>query len=107
MKEKLPKIYVNKIEKKLNNNEQIYNTMSKSEEKISEKKDKEQSINIKINKIFNTRKYVYKIPVKIKMKETDNEIKTRIIGKTKKHLITIDNELIEIEKIKDIEISEK
>ena len=51
---------------------------------------------------MNSKKYIYKIPVKIKI--NGNEKITRIIGKNKTNIITIDNEIIKIEEINDIEI---
>ena len=115
MEKKLPKVFANKIEKRLNNNETIYNSIEKnkqdhqSEQTPSEntKKNitKEQTISQKINKIFNSRNYVYKIPVKIQTQ--DSEIITKIIGKNKNNIITIDNELIKIQEIKNIEIYEE
>lgn len=109
MKEKLPKVYVNKIEKEIKNNEKVYST-KQTTELIETKKSKESipvSITQKINKILNTKNHIYKIPVKIKIKDTEEEIITKIIGKNKTNIITIDNELIAIKKIEDIEICEK
>lgn len=118
MEKKLPKIFANKINKKLENNSKIY--VSKSNDKLEteqqEEKNKKQSnskqkisinktVNQKIKEIMNTKKYVYKIPVIIELK--DKEITTNIIGKNNKNIITIDNELIKIEDIKNIEIQKK
>lgn len=116
MEKKLPKVFANKIDKEINNNEKIFksNSQQNQENNQPEKKDKikekninteEKNINKKINEIINTKKYIYKIPVKIKT-ET-GEIKTKIIGKNKNNIITIDNTLIKIDNIKDIEICEE
>ena len=109
MKKKLPKVYANKIEKNINNNEKIYNsTTIKKEENTQEKQTKtkktepEKNINKKINEIFNTKNYIYKIPVKIQI--NNQEIITNLIGKNKNNIITIDNKLIKIEQIQNIEI---
>lgn len=115
MNNKLPKIFANKIEKKLNNNKKVYvstpeiekdtATKKKNESTKSNKKKLNKTIEQKINEILKSNNYVYKIPVKI---ELDNqEIITNIIGKNNKNIITIDNELIKIEEIKNIEIHEK
>lgn len=110
MEKKLPKVFVNKIDKKLNNNESVF--YGKSEE-VREEKDsiKEkvankidlQNINIqqKIKNIFNSPRYVYKANVNIKLKA--GQITKQIIGKNKNHIIAIDNELIPINDILDIE----
>ena len=117
MNNKLPKIFANKIEKKLKNNEEVYTTSKTNQDKNKEKKiEKKQekkvisktenkTINQKINDILKTNKYIYKIPVKIELK--DNQLITNIIGKNNKNLITINNELIKIEEIKNIELHEK
>ena len=125
MKNKLPKVFANNITKKIENNEKIYTSINKQkeikqtthilkeksekqEEKEKTKKNKQnnqqETITQKINKIMNTKEYIYKIPVKITTKS--KEISTKIIGKNKKNLITINNELIKIEDIIRIEINE-
>ena len=56
----------------------------------------------KIVNIFNSPNYIYKIDVVI---VTDNnKVIKRIIGKNKNNLITMDNEYIPINKIRDIYI---
>ncbi len=111
MNNKLPKIFANKIEKKINNNKEVYvsehneEEPKKNESKRSTYKNINKTITQKINEILKSNNYVYKIPVKI---ELDNEeIITNIIGKNNKNIITIDNELIKIDEIKNIEIYEK
>lgn len=117
MNNKLPKIFANKIEKKIKNNEEIYTTSNKtqnlktqtkeesSEIRIINNKIREKTISQKINEIIKANKYIYKIPVKIDLK--DKQLITNIIGKNNKNIITINNELIKIEDIKNIEINEK
>ena len=60
------------------------------------------TIEQKIANIFNSPNYIYKIDVVI---VTDNNTLTkRIVGKTKTNLITMDNEYIPINSIRDIYI---
>lgn len=103
MKE-LPKMYHNKINKEINNNDKMYTTMYKNKEVIKENKLKnDKSIEQKIYDIFNSPNYIYKIDVVI---VTDNnKLNKRIVGKTKTSIITIDNEYIPINTIRDIYIS--
>ena len=54
----------------------------------------------KLKNIFNSTKYVYKLNVHIITNKTDFD--TIIIGKTNTHLITYDNDLINIKDIIDI-----
>lgn len=113
MEKKLPGVYASKIEKKINNNEAIHYTNSdetndkkvkKDNKKENKTKNKvelpKKGINDKINDIFNSTEYIYKADVEIKTK--DDTIIKRIIGRNNHNLITIDNELIPIDKIEDI-----
>lgn len=112
MEQKLPKVFVNKIEKEINNNEKTHKTITKEESDILENKNftykkqsnKEKTITQKINEIMNSKKYIYKIPVKILINNEERTI--QIIGKNKQNLITINNELIDINQIEDIKIDE-
>lgn len=105
MENKKPKIFANKIEKDIKNNEKyFYSNMEEKQENKEENNEKpEKNVSQKINDIFSSTRYVYKADVDIKLK--DSELKTKIIGKNKTHLITIDNELIPISNIEDIKFS--
>ena len=111
MKE-LPKMYRNKIDKEIRNNEKIFSTIYNYEKNFIEKEDrstnptitskKTYTVEQKIANIFNSPNYIYKIDVVI---VTDSETKAkRIVGKTKTNLITIENEYIPINIIRDIYI---
>lgn len=106
MKKELPSVFANKIDRKIENNKTCY--ISKNEEKKEKKEDKkfkiEKNINEKINEIFSSPRYVYKADVLITT--IDGVIKKRIIGKNGNNLITIENELINIDNIKDIKFDE-
>lgn len=97
MNKKLPGIFVNKIEKKINNNKTVYNS-------TKEEKPSTEPVNIqkKIQKLFQTPNYIYKVDTKITLK--DKVITKRVIGYNEKNIITFDNELIPVENILDIEI---
>lgn len=105
---KKPSLFVNKIDKQLNNNDSVYySNNEKKESKISStkkssNKNLNQTLNQKINSIFKSSNYVYKAEVKIKLK--DKEVTKKIVGKNQKYLITMDNELIPISDVLDIEI---
>lgn len=112
MEKKLPKVFANKIEKEFNNNERVYYERSNEPIKISEKTkenklniSEEFTINQKINRIFGSSKYVYKANVTIKLKD-GNTVDKKVIGRNKKELITMDNELIKISDISDIKFSD-
>lgn len=93
------KLFINKINKKINNNE----TISYGDNKIvktSNNKEIVKSVYQKINDIFKSRNYIYKADVIIKMKNGD--IEKRIIGKNSNYLMANDGELIPIKDILDI-----
>lgn len=115
MEKKLPKVFANKIDKDLKNNEKVY--YNRGEEKVEEQKKEvpkketkiesmSSKLNVqqKINKIFSSSRYVYKADVDITLK--DGKISKRIIGRNRNGLITMDNELINIADIIDIEFSD-
>lgn len=100
VEKKLPKVFANTISKKLSNNSYVY--YGNEERKVEKEPKKVYGENIitKINKIFKSTKYVYKIEVEI---TTDKGNQTyKIIGKNTHNLITIDNKLIPISSIIDI-----
>ena len=96
--DRLPKIFKNDLNN-ICNNKDIYYSYHDIDITIEDNLDKRNIIQ-KINSIFNSSNYIYKANVIIKLK--DKEIKKQIIGKTKTHLITKDNELISITDIVDI-----
>ena len=102
MEKKLPKVFANKIDKELKNNKTVY--YNKNEERKIEEKDPLSSIltvNQKINQIFSSARYVYKADVVIITK--NGKLNKRIIGRNRNELITMDNEVININDILDIE----
>lgn len=105
----LPKMYHNEINKDIKNNERYFSTMYNNKiDKIStnniivNNKDN-YTVEQKIYNIFNSPNYIYKIDVTI---VTDTAtLNKRIVGKTKTNLITMDNEYIPINTIRDIYIA--
>lgn len=103
MSKDLPKMYTVNFNKEIKNNEEVFSTLNRTTKKDIIKnnpKNNRFTIEQKIFNIFNAKDYIYKADVTIL---TDNEVlKKRIIGKKNNNLITIDNEYIPIDKIKDI-----
>ena len=105
MKE-LPKMYQNKITKKINNDQKIYSSIENKNNNSISKLPKNNTINNRYNieqkiyNIFNSPDYIYKVDVTI-ITDTGTTEK-RIVGKNRTNLITIDNEYIPISSIIDI-----
>lgn len=102
MKDKLPKVFANSFSKQISNNEKVYHVRKEISELTESKSLPVENINNKINALFKSSKYVYKLDVEITT--ANGTTKKRIIGKNKTNLITLDNELIEIKDIIDIKI---
>lgn len=113
MEKKLPRVFANKIDKSLDNNENVFYSAKDDNDNLSDNAffyqnertfvPNEKNVNQKINSIFTSSRYIYKADVDIKTK--DGVISKRIIGRNSTHLITIDNELISITDIIDIDFS--
>lgn len=103
---KKPNLFVNKIDKEINNNNRIYYSSKaiKDENELRNDIKKNPNLSQKINSIFTSSNYVYKAQVKIRLKDKE-EVK-KIVGKNQKYLISMDNELIPISDILDIELME-
>lgn len=101
----LPKMYHNNIDKDINNNEKVFSTLNNNDIRstndiINNKNNL--TIEQKIQNIFNSPNYIYKIDVIIVTDKGSS--KKRIVGKTKTNLITMDSEYIPINMIRDIYI---
>lgn len=101
MDKKLPKVFANSLNDVHNNEKVFYSSEDRGDtNQVVHKSLKGNSVSDKIKEIFNATNYIYKADVEIVF---DNEtVSKRIIGKNNNNLITMDNELIPIEKIKDI-----
>ena len=94
---KLPKLFTCSFDKKMDNSKEYTKV---KEEVISSNKLSKYDIKKKIDTIFKSKNYIYKINVLIKL--NDREMNTTLIGRTSDNLITIDNKLIKISDIYDI-----
>lgn len=104
MNKKLPEIFQNKIEKTLTNNDNMYYSAKEQHKEIVDNRSEEKSIREKINEIFSSPNYIYKANVKITI--GNQTINTRIIGRNKNYLITMDNKTFLIDDITNIEIDQ-
>lgn len=107
MEKKLPKVFKKNISKEHINNTKVYSTNS-NKKLIKETKTKSKnnlSVEEKIKKLFKSSRYVFNIGVIIKTNK--KEYDTKIIGRIKNSLITLENEEIPIIEIEDIIIKDR
>ena len=104
MNKKLPNVFANKNTGIIKNNKEIYYS---KEELNKESLETETSKNIKsiiirkkINDLFNSENFVYK--VKVIITTTDGDKEYTLIAKNNDSLLTINNENIDIKDILDI-----
>jgi len=103
MNKDLPKMYQNKVIKPISSVQKVYSSIDdtrNSQIKNNDERYSGISIDKKIDNIFNSYDYVYKADVTI-VTDTGNMNK-RVVGRNKNNLITIDNEYIPINIIRDI-----
>jgi len=95
---KLPDLYTNSFDKKIDNSLDYItiNNTSNIENRNSNKYD----IKKKIDNIFKSSSYIYKIKVEITLK--DKVIVENIVGRNNNKLITFNNDTINISEILDI-----
>ena len=98
----LPKVFHNKIDKKIENNRSLFYSNNNYYDIT---KSDTRSILQKINEIFSSPNYVYKANVEITLK--DKKVTKRIIGRNKNYIITMDNMLIPVNDIIDIKSIKK
>ena len=96
-----PKMYQNRVNKEFHNNRQVYTSYDNKNNSLN--KDNILNINDirkKIDNIINANNFIYSKMVNIVI--GNDTIKRKIIGIYNNNLITIDNEYIPIDNIKDI-----
>ena len=98
---KIPEIFVNKINKKIDNNKEVFYSYKDTDEIIKEpKRLYEYTLQWKINELFRSNDFIYKKKFHIK---TINEEKDYIIiSKSYDYLLTIDGTKIMIKDIIEI-----
>ena len=98
MNKKIPKIFINKINKIYNNKEVYYSYKDNNEEEIISVN--EFDIQKKINNLFRSNDFIYKKKFHIKTKYDEKDY--IIISKSYDYLLTLDGERIYIDNILDI-----
>ena len=93
----LPRVYVNPIDKEINN----YQSIASSND--FKKSLNRSNLSMKLKSIFNSNNYIYKKRVRITLK--DKVVEKVIVGKANGYLLFIDNSKIKLSDIYDIEIA--
>ena len=107
---KLPKIFQNDISKTIKNNKKVYDSLKDKEEvkTLEIKKTTTKQINSKktltvkekIKELIKSNNYIFN--TKVKLIFNDHEKECHIAGVVNNHIITMDNEIIKIDDLKDI-----
>lgn len=95
----LPKVFQNNNIKTDNISQNVFYSDKNNIIKEETKRDN-YLVDTKINNLFSSTNYVYKLKVLVKTKE--DEFETTIIGRNQLYLITLDNKRIDISSILDI-----
>lgn len=113
---KKPKVFANPIDKKINNNQEFFDSegsilnfdnsvrSSNSQGDLYIEESDYRNLNVieKIEKLLNRNGYIFNVDVVIVTE--DKRYETKIAGKVNNHLITLDNDIINIDDIIDLEI---
>ena len=102
MNNKIPKIYVNKIDKNIDNNKKVYYSIYDKEKTITKEIINPKQMQNYINDLFKSIDFVYKKKFLIKTKDSEKEY--IIISKSMDYLLTINGDKIYIKDIIDIKI---
>lgn len=95
---KLPDLYTNHFDKKIDNSLEYTKVSNIDDANVNNTK---YEINKKIDNIFRSSSYIYKIRVRITLE--NKVLEEYLIGRNNVDLITINNELIHIRDVKNIE----
>ena len=102
---KLPKIYQGELSK-IHNNKEVFDSLKDNNTEIKQVKVNKNydklSVRDKIKELINQNSYIFNTKVIINVDNEDKEC--QIAGVVNNHIITMDNEIISIERIKDIKI---
>ena len=103
---KLPKIFQNELSKNITNNKKVYDSLNdkdsneKKEVKRKVSNKKTLTVKEKIKELIKSNNYIFN--TKVTLVFNDYEKDCNIAGVVNNHIITMDNEIIKIEDLKDI-----
>ena len=98
---KKPKVFANRIDKNINNNQTVFDSSKDDFEIIEDLKlEGNESVIDKIKNLLNDKGYIFNKDVTIKTQ--DKKYNTHIATIVNNHIITLDNDIINIDDIIDI-----
>lgn len=105
MKKELPNIYKSQLSKDNNRNLDVYHVKEMSENRKENSRYSQLTVEQKIKKLFQSSRYIFNIEVKIITNK--KEYNTKIAGKVKNSIVTVDGDTIPIIEIEDIIIKDR
>lgn len=109
MKKELPSIYKNTVDKRVTRNLEVCRVSNESLDESSRKKisstRSELTVEEKLKRLFQSKRYIFNIPVEIVTSRKSYE--TKIAGKVKNSIVTIEGDTIPIIEIEDIIIKDR
>lgn len=100
MKKDLPNIFKGKVNRNINQKEAV---ISNNNQNIEEEEKEYTDVDKEIKEIFNSESFIYKADTLITF-YSGEKIKKTIIGRNNNSLITMDDDLIDINSIEKIEM---
>ena len=106
---KLPKIFQNELGNNVKNNKKVYDSLKDNDDKVIEKEKKVikkendkkiLTVKEKIKELIKGNNYIFN--TKVTLVFEDKELECNIAGVVNNHIITMDNEIIKIDDLKDI-----
>lgn len=102
---KKPKVFENEIDKSIRNNKEVFDSTKEEMEFIPEKEEigsseSNGSVVDKITRLLNRNGYIFNVDVLIITR--DGQFKTHIASVINNHIITLDNDIINIDDVIDI-----
>jgi len=105
MKKELPNIYKNEMIGRVKRNRDVYHIKENDTKREVSLDNDQTTVEAKLKKLFQSRRYIFNIEVEIVTKRKVYD--TKIAGKVKNSIVTIDGEVIPMIEIEDIIIKDR
>ena len=113
MNKKLPSIFKNEIDKKIDNNKKVFyskyesvgNVVEKTSEVDSSNDRSVSSLSSSLDDLLKNNQFIFNVPVEISLKE--EIVNTKIVSKVGDHLLTSSGKIINLEDVLLIRIKDK